>query len=185
MHQTETINGVEVRVGFLPVPRALVNSEGGPAIVLGSAPGWLDELDAAMSETGHYAPIFGVNGQRHYQGCSGMLDHWVTIHGSLFSKGSGYPMRHTVQPYAGSPNADVRWPLIRTAAEGSSALTATLIALMMGFDLVMLAGVHLNGEYTNFRAGWAGRYELLRGRVLSVSPVGTFLRDLFGGFDEQ
>lgn len=200
-HDSETINGVEVRVGYLPVPHAFVNSESGTAIVLGRAPGWLDELDIAMEATGYDAPIFAINGQeklKHYKGISGLVDLWVTIHGALFPEyesGTG-PTRHTVKPILTTPNADIHWPLVGTA-DGSSALTAVLIARMMGYEKTVVAGVHLitrtevlpDGRkimdgYAFFRTGWVKRFDTLKDHVRCVSPEGNFLRDLYGGPDD-
>lgn len=198
-HDIEHINGVEVRAEYLPVPRAIVNSERGSAIVLGRAPGWLDELDLALEATGHDAPVFAVNGQdknNHYAGISGLVEHWVTTHGGAYPYAERWdgPIRHAVKPVESAPNADYRWPLVGTAGQGSSAFTATLIAIMMGFTDIVLAGVHLSrSRKTNaagqtsfsgwdfFQGGWKARYEFLKGRVRSVSPEGTYLRDLFGG----
>lgn len=188
-----TINGVRVRQDFLPLPAALVGSASGSAIVLGRC-SWPEELDLAFDATGHCSPVFALNGQieGHY-GCA-KFEHVVSVHGQLFRPHGAEITYHTVKPKSVAPYADFHWPLARTG-EGSSALTATLIALLMGYSPVILAGVHLDdvfdhhtpsgkrliGDYRLFRQGWVGRDAEVRGRVCSVSPQGTFLRDRYGG----
>lgn len=179
--------------GALP---ALAGKFSGPAIVLGRAPGWVEELDEAMAKTGHAAPIFAVNHQMGYY--TGMcVEHVVSIHSCLFPPKANRrqdTIYHAEKPLTCAPNADVFWPIPGTGA-GSSALLAVLVALNMGYAPVYVAGVHLDlhtvkddgqghqeiHSYRLYQDGWTSLKPELQGRVFSVSPVGTFLRDLLGG----
>ena len=79
------------------------------------------------------------------------------------------------------PGVDMAFPIATKG--GSSALLATLIALVMGHDKVVTAGVHLVDDYKPMQGRWIHFDDALRGRVFSVSPEGTFIRDYFGGID--
>ena len=186
--------GVRASFGSLP---PLAGKFSGPAIVLGRAPGWLTELDIALEVTSCDAPIFAVNHMVGHYGCLD-FEHVVSVHCCR------YPSRenrrhdvvyHSQRPLTNSPNADVFWPIPGIGGSGSSALLAVVIALNMGFDPVFVAGVHLSEttcvvddqghktvhSYRVYRDGWTSLRDQLYGRVFSVSPQGTFLRNLLGG----
>lgn len=185
-----------VRASFGPLP-PLAGKFSGPAIVLGRADGWVDELDAAFALTEHEAPVFAVNGhvEDHYPGC--VFEHEVSIHCQGFP-GSTERREdvtyHAEKPLSNCPNADVFWPIPGMGA-GSSALLAVYIALNMGYSPVYVAGVKLslhevvdigNGQklmhdYRFYRDGWGPVARELRGRVFSMGKSGDFLFDLLGG----
>lgn len=186
--------GVRASFGALP---PLAGKFSGPAIVLGRALGWQDELDTAFELTGHDAPVFAVNHHMpsHY-GCIA-FEHVVSIHSGDFppkDKRRQDVLYHAEKPLHCAPNADVFWPIPGMGA-GSSALLATVVALNMGYAPVYLAGVHLaestsvdDGQghctihsYCVYQDGWTSLRDELMGRVFSVSPTGTFIRDLLGG----
>lgn len=178
-------------------PPALAGKFHGPAIVLGRAPGWVDELDIALEVTGCDAPIFAANHHcGHYPGLC--VEHVVSVHcGTFPAKGQrrADTTYHCAKPPTCCPNADVFWPMPGIGGSGSSALLATLVALNMGFDTVFVAGVHLAEvtckeddqgrrevhSYALYQDGWTCLREQLRKRVFSVSPQGSFLRNLLGG----
>jgi hypothetical protein len=165
--------------------------------VLGRAPGWVDELDRAFELTEFAAPVVSVNNfdDDHYPGCD--FEHVVGIHCRLFppkGKRRADVTYHSEKPEKVCPDTDVFWPLPGMGS-GSSALLGVFVALNMGFDPVYVAGVHLdevtsiedaeghkvNHSYRLYRDGWVNVAGELRGRVVSVSPQGTFLRELLGG----
>jgi hypothetical protein len=184
------------RASFGALP-PLAGKFSGSAIVLGRAPGWVDELDAALDVTGHAAPIFAVNHQEgHYPGLC--VEHVVSVHAAKFpakDKRRADTLYHSPKPPHVAPRADVFWPMPGIGGSGSSALLATLIALNMGHSPAYVAGVHLMEStcledeegrktlhsYKPYQDGWVSMREQLLGRVFSVSPRGTFLRELLGG----
>lgn len=184
------------REAFGPLP-PLAGKFSGPAIVLGRAPGWVDELDVALEVTGCEAPIFAVNhNMGYYPGLC--VEHVVSVHAAKFptkDRRRADTLYHSSKPLHVAPRGDVFWPLPGIGGSGSSALLAALIALNMGHDPVFVAGVHLvDGtcvvdaagkktvhSYRGYQDGWVSLREQLLGRVFSVSPRGSFLRELLGG----
>lgn len=139
----------------------------GDAIVCGTAPGYERELMRAL-DVAPCAYIIGVN--RAYQ--TEFLDCMVTVHPEAFQD-------CPVDMHTDKPGGDWRWPIATMG--GTSALLAVCIALAMGFDRVVLAGVHIDGDYAGCRGPWLTWRKALAGRICSVSPRGTFIRDTFGG----
>jgi len=193
---THHILPLGARASFGPLP-PLAGKFSGPAIVLGRAPGWMQELDIALEVTDCEAPIFAVN---HHVGHYGCLDfeHVVSVHSCTYpnrDKRRPDVVYHSQKPLITNPNADVFWPLPGVGGSGSSALLGVVVALNMGYDPVYVAGVHLTEStcdvdeegreflhsYTSYHDGWISMREQLLGRVFSVSPRGTFLRDLLEG----
>lgn len=185
-----------VRASFGPLP-PLAGKFSGPAIVLGRAEGWVDELDAAFELTRYEAPVFAINGYvpDHYPGC--VFEHEVSIHCQSFPKRGERRTDvtyHAEKPLCNCPEADVFWPIPGMGA-GSSALLGVFIALNMGYAPVYVAGVKLslytvvdigNGQklthnYRFYRDGWTAVQHELKGRVFSMGKPGDFLFDLFGG----
>jgi hypothetical protein len=164
----KTVNGIEVG-DYVPMP--CYTQRSGVALVVGTAPDWIDELVEAKIKFPD-APVFAVN----VAGRMIICNYWVTVHPEKFGWGDMPLFSDKMKNMA-----DVAWPI--ATAGGSSALLATLIALVMGFDMVVMAGVHLIGEYKQFQPQWLGREEQINGRVRSVSPEGTFIRDHFGGLE--
>lgn len=180
--------------GALP---PLAGKFSGPAIVLGRGGDWVSELDAAMLATDNDAPIFAVNHQEgHYPGLC--VEHVVSVHAAKFpakERRRADTVYHCPKPPHVAPLADAFWPMPGIGGSGSSALLATLIALNMGYAPVLVAGVHLtettegdDGQghrwrhgYGVYQDGWVTLRDQLVGRVFSVSPQGTFLRELLGG----
>jgi len=186
--------GVRASFGTLP---PLAGKFSGPAIVLGRADGWVDELDAAFALTSYEAPVFAVNGhvEEHYPGC--IFEHEISIHCQSFpgrDKRREDVTYHAEKPLCNCPNADVFWPIPGMGA-GSSALLAVFIAINMGYSPVYVAGVKLslhtvvdigNGQkmmhdYRFYQDGWRAVEHELKGRVFSMGKPGDFLFDLLGG----
>lgn len=182
-----------VRAYFGPLP-PLAGKFSGPAIVLGRGGDWAAELDIALLATDYAAPIFAVNHQcGHYPGLC--VEHVVSVHSAMFPPKDmrrADTVYHCPKPPSVAPRADAFWPMPGIGGSGSSALLAVLIALAMGHKPVLVAGVHLNEStlavdeqgrktrysYTFYQDGWVALLQHLRGRVFSVSPRGSFLRDL-------
>lgn len=166
------VNGVEV--GHLGLP-PFAQTKSGPCIVAGTAPGYINEFYEARKAAGTTAEVLGVNkfGLIHEVHCQ----HWVTVHPEDYFPKRAFPTpTHSDKP---GEQVDNIWPI--ATAGGSSALLATMIALVMGFEKVILAGVHLINAYASMQDRWIHFDSVLRGRVCSVSPKGTFIRDRFGG----
>lgn len=185
-----------VRASFGPLP-PLAGKFSGPAIVLGRADGWVDELDAAFELTDYAAPVFAANGhvEDHYPGC--VFENEVSIHCQGFpgsTERRDDVTYHAEKPLSNCPNADVFWPIPGMGA-GSSALLAVYIALNMGYAPVYVAGVKLSlhqvvdigdgkklmHDYRFYRDGWFAIQHELKGRVFSMGKPGDFLFDLLGG----
>lgn len=186
--------GVRASFGALP---PLAGKFSGPAIVLGRADGWVDELDAAFELTRHDAPVFAVNGHfgEHYPGC--VFEHEVSIHCQEFPPRAtrrADVTYHAEKPLCNCPEADAFWPIPGMGA-GSSALLAVFVALNMGYAPVYVAGVKLalhtvveieDGkklmhDYRFYQDGWTAVKHELQGRVFSMGKPGDFLFDLLGG----
>lgn len=163
-----TINGIQVG-DYVPLPEFQPCS--GTAIVLGNAPNFKDEYDAARNICPE-AKVYGVNRSAWEIVC----DYWVTVHPEMVFIKDRWAVRMSDRL---GDNIDMAFPIATRG--GSSALLATLIALVMGHDMVITAGVHLIGAYKTMQNRWYWYADQLGGRVKSVSPEGTFIRDKFGG----
>jgi hypothetical protein len=161
------VNGIQIS-DFAPLPPL---KGCGAAIVCGTAPGYGEELAEALRQEPE-AYVMGVN--RVYQTTA--VDCLATVHPEAFQD-------CPVDLHTDKPGGDWRWPIATRG--GTSALLAVCIALMMGFDRVVLAGVHIDGEYSQCRGPWLERRKALSGRICSVSPRGTFTRDTFGGCEDS
>lgn len=184
------------RESFGPLP-PLAGKFSGPAIVLGRGGDWVTELDIALAVTEYAAPVFAVNHQEdYYPGLC--VEHVVSVHAVRFPVKEARradTLYHCPKPPNVAPKADVFWPLPGIGGSGSSALLAVVIALNMGYAPVFVAGVHLSErtetvdeqqrrsvhDYGLYQQGWVSLREQLVGRVFSVSPRGSFLRELLGG----
>lgn len=163
------VNGVEVG-DYVPLPPLQGR---GPCIVVGHAPGFEEEYKIAKSELGN-VPVFAVNRAAYHVYC----DFCVSVHPDVFFSGGERYITVSDRPL---PHVDIAFPIATRG--GSSALLATLIALVMGHSLVVTAGVHLVGAYKSFQGRWMWYADQISARVKSVSPKGTFITDFFGGLD--
>lgn len=183
----------------MPLPPEFQTASG-PAIVLGRSEGWLEDLDRALDAgpcASMGAPIFAVNGSFGYYPGLWPVEHVVSVHCHQFPKERGQTLYHTCKPVQTCANSDVQWPLVGIGGDGSSALLAVAVALLMGHAPVFVAGVRLTAktidvdskgkrsfnDYRIFQQGWTDREDLLRGKVFSMAPAGTFLTDLLGGYE--
>lgn len=175
------INGVEVRgyAGLPPLAKAFT----GPAMVVGTAPGWDAESMEGFRQVkdmhGVAPVVFAVNNAGRLLP-EGMAQHWVTVHPEVFYRDESPLDRHSDKRH---PGATVEWVWPIATMGGSSSLLAVMIAIVMGFQPVVTAGVHLGDEYKRMQGRWVHYRNGLQGRVCSVSPAGTFVRDFFGGLD--
>lgn len=173
------------------------------AIVLGSAPGALEELARAGENWRPLtdAPIVAVN--RAGILWTGPLEAWVTLHANELdgwaqarTELGADPPAHYVTHGRGCFAVEVE--LIRSHWPGSSGLFAVQWALEHGhYDRVVLCGVHMTGQqrleedgvvreapmkYDHYRNGWSRAEAKLRGRVASM---GGWTQELLGAPDED
>ncbi|MGE4551608.1 MAG: hypothetical protein AB7D57_00755 [Desulfovibrionaceae bacterium] len=169
------LNGVGV-AGFAPPPP---DAGTGPAIVAGTGPDFVAEFLAARALAPRGA-VLGVNGFGRDHGVH--CDWWVSLHPEdFFARAERIPGTRpmTCADHA-CPGVDRLWPI--PDGRGGSALLAVCIALAMGYGPVIVAGVRLEGGYAPLRAGWEAHARLLRGRVGTTAPDGTWIvRLLHGG----
>jgi hypothetical protein len=170
---------------FAPLPEP--TKAGLTAIVVGSARGWLCEAyDAKKAFPG--AETFAVN--RAGIALAEDTDFWVTVHPEIFFPERNWQRVVTISDkpdgntdQMGNPCVDQVFPIATMG--GSSALLAVCVALAMGFERVVLAGVHLETpDYQCMRDRWQHYAPVLRGRVASLAPEGYWMRELLGGVDQ-
>lgn len=179
------------RGGFMPWPMDFEPPEpktdnSDCVVVLGSAPGWREELDAVVD----YLPIIAVNGVGTL--VEEDIAYWVSIHGRGLVK--WMPIRAErgfntdYIAYGNFQNKDedggaIRWN--RPNSGGSSGLHAVELALELGFDHVILCGMPLEGQqrvrsldgevtegvchYSSYHDAWEKALPKLDGCVKSMS----------------
>lgn len=177
------VNGIRV-ADFASIPAHREMS--GDAVVLGTSKNWAGELLDALRFSPD-ANLFAVNKAGNFV----LSNYRVTVHPEdYFNPWNPAPLfsdKQMTTTWKCSDGQEAKavdyvWPI--PTAGGTSALLATMIAFVMGFDRVIMAGVHLIGEYRRFRDRWLYFEDDLMGRVVSVSPEGTFIRDHFGGIND-
>lgn len=161
-------------------------------IVLGTAPSMWDDLDAARVILGGLPwDLIAVNGAGWLY--AGPVALWCSVHGSKLvrwverRRELGFDM--TFQAYGNfskseASGAVIRWN--RPNGGGSSGLYATLTALELGYDHLILCGIPIAGDrrhnyeagdaiikadcpYESYRSGWTKAEETLKHRVRSMS----------------
>lgn len=156
------------------------------AIVIGSGRSVWDDL-RAIGPIG--ASIFAVNDMivlaphvdhavSHHPE---KLGHWVALRGKSVQAHSSKP----------GPGIGRAWPEFARGPSGSSSLLATRVALALGYEAVIVAGVPLDAggyiwaapwdrgaiDFARYRRGWDARRSEFLGRVTAVSG---YLADLLG-----
>jgi len=137
---------------------------------LGNAPGFEDEYATAKSVAGD-VPTFAVNRSAYAFEC----EYWATIHPRRFFCDENRAIKISDRHL---PEVEMPFP-IHTQG-GTSSLFAAIVALVMGFDKVVTAGVPMLGDYRMGQGRWLWYKEQINDRVRSVSPHGTFITDKFG-----
>lgn len=123
-----------------------------PGIILGGAPGNMEELDRALRFTGGDHLLIGVNFSTGVTPCDiGVyVDHNDRIWQRMKDCQVGEPEWHTRVEFPGTEDAlradgfDVLWHGLTSA--GTASLTAVKIAKHLGLDPVFLCGVHIEAS---------------------------------------
>ena len=153
-------------------------------IVLASAPGALEELAEFRQRASGEWDVLAVNqsGIRYTE----PLAAWGSVHADQIvgwidqRRNLGYDMEFDAFGESFLPGQDrasvryigpVRW------ACGSSALYVVQYALEQGYSQIVLAGVHLSGRYEMYRDGWREAFDVICGKVYSLSG---WTRDFLG-----
>ena len=127
-------------------------------VVVGTAPGWRDDLQAAARLLRRQARVEWDTCVVNYAGIMHLdpVEHWVSIHGQEF--GWWIPERQTrggnldFRAYSSCPTIPEGVEWVRTNAterNGTSALLAVILMRRLGYRRVILAGVHLMGIKTD------------------------------------
>ena len=120
------------------------------------------------------------------------VDHWCSLHAeklagwALERKGRGFDMTFTTWTRPEREGADRQ---LAGWSSGSSGMFAVGVALELGAESVVLAGVPMEPrphffdatawtDFANYRGAWEKRADRLRGRVYSMSG---WTRDLLSG----
>jgi hypothetical protein len=107
----------------------------------------------------------------HSENLEGWIERFYRERGDC----SGKPLVHS---WRDEPAVDIVWKWGN--AHGSSALHAVGVALSMGYQTVIVAGVPLSGRCEGYRVGWLGHRWMLD-RVLGISG---WIADEFGKYEE-
>lgn len=171
----------------LPAPLSAVDAPG--CIVLGSAPGWADDIEDARKYAPDW-PIVAVNGVGTL--VEDDITVWVSVHGRDLVKWMpmraerGFNTDYTAYGNFADADADggaIRWN--RPNSGGSSGLHAVELALEMEYKRIILCGMPLDGQervrsldgitvegvcaYQAYHDAWEKAESKLRDRVKSMS----------------
>jgi len=168
----------------------------GVAVVLGSGRSLWADLRAIQAITPtltyfavNYAVLFSPRADHAVSHHPDELPHLLALRARGIARGTDVPVTHSS---GAGPGIDHAWPQFRGGRSGSSALLATQIALELGHEAVIVAGVPLdaNGyvwgdpfpgapicDFARFRQGWQDARASFAGRVTAVSG---YLADLLG-----
>lgn len=133
---------IERTLGAGPLP-SLAGQFAGPVLIMGGAACVRDDL--ARIDGGWRGARLAVNDiGAHYRGA---LDHWVTLHPAYLAGWQAYRMGHNFgdrgHVFTHSDRADAAvqcaWPVGNRG--GSSGLFACFVALLLGYERIVLAGV--------------------------------------------
>ena len=181
------------RGGFLAHPLDLPKPEQAPladgCIVIGAAPCWEDDLEAARKYVPDW-PVVAVNtiGALYPDD----IAVWVSVHGRDLLKWMplraerGYNTDYTAYGNFSDSEDDggaVRWN--RPNKGGSSGLHAVELAMEIGYKKLILCGMPMDGDqrcqsfdgaatqatcnYESYQSGWEKLYPRLKGKVRSMS----------------
>lgn len=180
-------------------PPPVAGQSSGAGIILGSAACVWDDLHQLKHLDATYIAVNDIGCFVHLAGAFTQfkLRHWCSLHPEYFEPykflvNESQPQKicyHTNKP---DKNADIAWDIVLPyMIGGTSALFATFVALGLGFDPVILAGVPLdNSPYfcgpphstqRNFEGCikyWKRNLTLFNGRVKSMSGR---TKELLGG----
>ena len=155
-------------------------------LVLGSAPCLEDDL-ALLDVSAFDAAAVNRAGCRY----AGRIGWWVTYHPSIMLDEGWAQQRARIggnddytlvlhEPHVDAQRQAMRGVIFPgPAVTGSSTLLAVTFGLAHGYEHIVVAGAPLQGNYTNFQAGWKRARKQLAGRVSSMSGwTKTFLESL-------
>lgn len=173
------------------------------ALVFGAAGGVWDEVAAAQQLTSFDAIIAVKRVGYDYPG---HIDHWVSFHVGMFPdwierrRRRGYPevANYWASTYRGNIRVrdEIKHPLVqRVHCEGgSSGLIGVMVALKLGIDKVVLAGIPMDPDRAHYnsqqpwqealqhRGAWQTYLPKLQGKVRSMSG---WTQTLLGGAPDE
>lgn len=167
---------------------AIAGTKSGNLIILGSALTVWSEFEKAR-QIDPKAELMAINlafcGLRYWvQRQLLVCHHWISLHPEFFAIRHLYAgKRTTTHCFTNAPDkgVDYVWPV---SSEGSSGLFATKVALLMGYEKIMLCGIPIKDaphfhDMPGFRhpemedravwLAWEMAADALRGRVKSFS----------------
>jgi hypothetical protein len=171
-------------------PPPVAGCSSGTALILGSAACLWDDVRAAKDLGHHYIAVNDAGMYIHLAGAftKFRLRHWASLESSFFP---AYRIRtngtqnHSVLYHSNQPDegVDFAWRLQHPSfIGGTSSLFATLVALGLGYDPVILCGVPLDGsgyfygppeshgiQYNSCLRFWEKHLDVFKGRVKSMS----------------
>lgn len=163
-----------------------------PLIIVGSAPGWEDELADAFLPYASEDPQYLALNHQGYK--IPIVDYWATLHPDHMLAEDWLRLRRETYPALVAmfpskviiPRAypDLGDQLVYSAGacHGSVALYATRWAIRVGYQKLILAGVHLGPDYAQFREGWQMSTGVLQ--QAHVTAKGGWLKDYLAGLYE-
>lgn len=127
----------------------------GPLLVLGGGRTVWDDYAKVRPWKGEIMAVNDIGAHLHDR-----IRHWVTLHSEYLAGWVEYRNRHNygdlvpamTHSHKLKPGVDVLWPL--SAVGGTSGLFACYIALLLGYDEIVLAGVPMTGDGHYFDPPW-------------------------------
>lgn len=149
--------GVPLREGAVcPVP---AHTFSGAILIMGGAACLWNDLKALGDWPHDRMAVNDIGSHWHHP-----LRHWATLHpdylpgwmhyrmGHNYGSG-GHVFTHTILGRNGDQHVQHKWPILDIG--GSSGLFAVFIALLMGYERVVLAGMPIDGTPHYFDPPWA------------------------------
>ena len=127
----------------------------GPLLVLGGGRTVWDDYAKVRPWKGEIMAVNDIGAHLHDR-----IRHWVTLHSEYLAGWIEYRNRHNygdrvpamTHSHKMKPGVDVLWPL--SAVGGTSVLFACYVALLLGYDEIVLAGVPMTGDGHYFDPPW-------------------------------
>jgi hypothetical protein len=151
----------------------------GPLLIIGGGRTIWEDVAKVTPWKGEIMAINDVGAHFH-----GRIRHWVTLHKEYmpgwkkFRLGHNYgdgvpPMIHS---HKAGDGIDTVWPI--DAVGGTSGLFAVYVALLLGYDEIVLAGVPMTGDGHFFDPPWVGTEFADRANELEWKSA---IRNIFKG----
>lgn len=154
------------KLGGAGQPPSLLGSRRGPLLILGGARCVWDDYAQVRPWKGEILAVNDIGATLHEP-----IAHWVSLHPEYFPgwrtyrERHGYPRGWTCHAPKMRDGVDVAWPLEMRG--GSSGLFAVHIALLMGYDEIVLAGVPMDGSGHYFDPPWVNQSDFGRPEEMS------------------